>query len=48
MAAAEAWLRARGVPKVQVMVRDTNQVVIGFYEALGYEVTPVTVLGRWL
>ncbi len=48
MAAAEDWLRARGVVKVQLMVRDTNEAVVGFYEALGYELTPVTVLGRWL
>lgn len=48
MAAAEAWLRGRGVVKVQLMVRDTNEAVLGFYEALGYETTPVRVLGRWL
>jgi ribosomal protein S18 acetylase RimI-like enzyme len=30
------------------MVRDTNESVVAFYEALGYEVTPVKVLGRWL
>jgi ribosomal protein S18 acetylase RimI-like enzyme len=48
MRAAEAWLRRRGVPKVQLMVRDTNEAVLGFYEALGYERTPVHVLGRWL
>jgi ribosomal protein S18 acetylase RimI-like enzyme len=48
MAAAEDWLRERGVPKVQLMVRDSNEAVIGFYEALGYESTPVKVVGRWL
>jgi ribosomal protein S18 acetylase RimI-like enzyme len=48
MRAAEAWLQAHGVAKVQLMVRDTNQVVLGFYESIGYEVTPATVLGRWL
>jgi ribosomal protein S18 acetylase RimI-like enzyme len=48
MAAAETWLRAHDVEKVQLMVRDTNQAVRGFYEALGYEITPATVLGRWL
>jgi ribosomal protein S18 acetylase RimI-like enzyme len=48
MAAAEDWLRERGVRKVQLMVRDTNESVVAFYEALGYEVTPVKVLGRWL
>jgi ribosomal protein S18 acetylase RimI-like enzyme len=48
MRAAEAWLGAQGVPKVQLMVRETNEAVLGFYEALGYERNPVHVLGRWL
>ncbi len=48
MRAAEAWLLERGIPKVQLMVRESNEAVIGFYEALGYERTPVHVLGRWL
>jgi ribosomal protein S18 acetylase RimI-like enzyme len=46
--AAEAWLRDRGCRKVQLMVRDTNEAVLGFYEALGYEDSGVHVLGRWL
>jgi ribosomal protein S18 acetylase RimI-like enzyme len=46
--AAEAWLRGRGCRKVQLMVRDTNEAVLGFYEALGYEDAGVHVLGRWL
>jgi ribosomal protein S18 acetylase RimI-like enzyme len=45
---AEAWLRDRGVRKLQLMVRETNQQVIGFYEAIGYERSPVTVMQRWL
>jgi ribosomal protein S18 acetylase RimI-like enzyme len=48
MHAAEEWLRARGVPKVQLMVRDTNASAIGFYEALGYEASDVRVLARRL
>lgn len=48
MAAAEDWLRARGTVKVQLMVRESNAGVIGFYEALGYEDADVRVLGRWL
>jgi ribosomal protein S18 acetylase RimI-like enzyme len=48
MTAAEGWLRARGVVKVQLMVRESNAGVIGFYEALGYEDADVRVLGRWL
>ncbi|WP_439817370.1 GNAT family acetyltransferase [Zavarzinia sp. CC-PAN008] len=46
--AAEDWLRARGVPKVQLMVRPTNTQVMGFYETLGYEETPRVVMARWL
>lgn len=45
---AEAWLAARGVAKMNVMVRDTNAAVCGFYRAIGYEETPRLVLGRWL
>jgi ribosomal protein S18 acetylase RimI-like enzyme len=45
---AEAWLRDRGVRKLQLMVRESNQQVIGFYEAIGYERSPVTVMQRWL
>jgi ribosomal protein S18 acetylase RimI-like enzyme len=37
MAAAEAWLQARGVWKVQLMVRADNTGVHDFYKALGYE-----------
>ncbi|HEX7926497.1 MAG TPA: GNAT family acetyltransferase [bacterium] len=48
MAAAEAWLTARDVPKLHLMVRDSNAQAIGFYERLGYKVEPVKVLSKWL
>jgi ribosomal protein S18 acetylase RimI-like enzyme len=48
MAAAEAWLRARGVPKIQLMVRDSNTEALDFYQALGLERQPVITLGRFL
>lgn len=48
MTAAEDWLRARGVRKIELMVRNTNTQVVGFYEAIGYGQEPVTVLSRWL
>ncbi len=38
MAAAEAWLVERGVPKLNLVVRADNAAVRGFYEALGYAV----------
>ena len=47
MAGAEAWLRARGAPKIQLMVREDNEAV-GFYEALGLELQKVVTLGRVL
>ncbi|ORE95227.1 acetyltransferase [Stappia sp. 22II-S9-Z10] len=46
MDAAEAWLRARGVPKVQLMVRRDNTAVLGFYDALGYGVDDVVVRSK--
>ncbi len=48
MTAAEAWLRARGVPKIQLMVREGNEDALAFYEALGLERQPVVTLGRFL
>jgi len=46
--AAENWLRRRGVRKIQLMVRDTNQGVLDFYRRIGYDASPVTVMQRWL
>ncbi|MFZ5747004.1 MAG: GNAT family acetyltransferase [Pseudomonadota bacterium] len=47
MAAAEAWLQARGAPKVQLMVREDNAAALRFYEALGMERQKVVTLGRF-
>jgi len=46
MLACEDWMRARNVPKLQLMVRTTNAKVIGFYEALGYKGDEVVVLSK--
>ncbi len=46
--AAEAWLRAHGVRKVQLLVRDTNAAVVPFYERLGFDREPRVVMSRWL
>ena len=46
--AAEEWLRQRGVVKAQLLVRETNTTVVAFYEHLGFETTPQTVMGKWL
>lgn len=48
VAAGEAWLRARGVAKVQLMVRQTNAAVVPFYEQLGYEDMPRVLISKWL
>jgi len=48
MAAAEDWLRARGAPKIQLMVREDNHAALGFYQALGLERQKVVTLGRFL
>ena len=46
--AAEEWLRQRGVVKVQLLVRETNTKVVGFYERLDYEVAPRVIMSKWL
>jgi ribosomal protein S18 acetylase RimI-like enzyme len=46
--AAEAWLRQRGVVKVQLLVRETNTKVVSFYEHLGFEVAPRVIMSKWL
>jgi ribosomal protein S18 acetylase RimI-like enzyme len=48
MAEAELWLTARGVPKVQLMVRGDNQPSAAFYSTIGYEPQDVIVMGKWL
>lgn len=48
MAAAEGWLRERGAPKIQLMVRGDNADAIAFYEALGIGRQDVVTLGRRL
>jgi ribosomal protein S18 acetylase RimI-like enzyme len=48
MAAAEAWLCARGIWKLNLLLRAENAKVRGFYEALGYEVEPRLSMARKL
>jgi len=45
---AEAALNKRGCPKIDLMVRDTNQPVIDFYHRIGYKKDPVVVLSKRL
>ena len=46
--AAEDWLRQRGVVKAQLLVREENTKVVGFYEQVGFEVAPRVVMSKWL
>ncbi|MGE0666589.1 MAG: GNAT family N-acetyltransferase [Sphingomonadales bacterium] len=48
MAAAERWLKDRGVPKLNVMVRTDNLGAQGFYERLGYAPSEVIVISKQL
>jgi hypothetical protein len=48
MTAAEDWLRARGIWKINLLVRESNAAVIGFYAALGYGDQQCRVLGKRL
>jgi len=45
---AEDRLRDRGVPKVNLMIRETNTEVREFYEAIGYATEPRMVMARFL
>lgn len=44
----EKKLTARGCPKIQIMVREENDLVIGMYERLEYEQQDVMLLGKRL
>jgi ribosomal protein S18 acetylase RimI-like enzyme len=48
VAAAEEWLRQRGVPKAHLMVRETNQAIAAFYQHLGYDPMPRINMQKWL
>jgi ribosomal protein S18 acetylase RimI-like enzyme len=46
--AAEQWLAERGVPKVHLMVRETNSAVAAFYQRLGFDPMPRINMQKWL
>jgi ribosomal protein S18 acetylase RimI-like enzyme len=48
MAAVEDWLRARGVWKLNLLVRRENDGVVRFYEKLGYGDQNCVALGKRL
>lgn len=46
--AAEAWLKARGCWKVNLLVRRGNEAVLGFYEDLGYALNTSQPIEKWI
>ncbi|MGN1289673.1 MAG: GNAT family acetyltransferase, partial [Bradyrhizobium sp.] len=48
MDAVEDWLRAAGVPKLQLLVRRENAKASAFYQTLGYEESTSVMLAKWL
>ena len=48
MTSAEDWLRARGIVKLQLMVRGDNAKVHAFYESIGYYDQQRTTFAKWL
>ena len=48
MAAAEDWLRTRGVWKLNLLVRTGNDKATGFYEEMGYKEEDVVGMGKML
>ena len=48
MRAAEGWAAARGMPKMQLMVRTENAGAAGFYHAIGYETEDRLLLAKRL
>jgi ribosomal protein S18 acetylase RimI-like enzyme len=48
MSAAEDWLRARGIAKLQLMVRKDNPKVHAFYQSIGYYNQETVTFAKWL
>jgi ribosomal protein S18 acetylase RimI-like enzyme len=48
MNAAEEWLRARGILKLQLMVRKDNAKVHAFYQSIGYYNQETATFAKWL
>ena len=47
MSAAEDWLRARGIAKLQLMVRKDNTKVHAFYQSIGYYNQETVTFAKW-
>ena len=45
---AEDFLQAQGVPKIMLLIRETNTAVAAFYERLGYQLEPRLLMTKSL
>ncbi len=48
MNAAEDWLRAAGIPKLQLLVRPENSDVAAFYQSIGFGEQQILFFAKWL
>jgi ribosomal protein S18 acetylase RimI-like enzyme len=48
MTAAEQWLAAAGLPKLQLMVRRQNLAAGAFYRSIGYAESDTVVFAKWI
>jgi ribosomal protein S18 acetylase RimI-like enzyme len=48
MRACETWVAAKGVRKMNLMIRSENTQTAQFYRAIGYDGADVRVLSRWV
>ena len=48
MNAAEDWLRAAGIPKLQLLVRPENSGVAAFYQSIGFGEQKILFFTKWL
>ena len=48
MNAAEVWLRAAGIAKLQLLVRRENAAAGVFYQTIGYAEAQTIVFAKWL
>ena len=48
MNAAEDWLRAAGIAKLQLLVRPENSGVTAFYQSIGFGEQKILFFSKWL
>jgi ribosomal protein S18 acetylase RimI-like enzyme len=48
MNAAEEWLRAAGIAKLQLLVRPENSGVAAFYQSIGFGEQKIMLFTKWL